>query len=408
VTIDVRPIRDQELRDYIDAISTGFLERPDIDKTVESVRPEWDLNRSWAAFDGPTVCGTFRSWATELTVPGGSRLPAAAVSAVTVLASHRRRGILTSMVAAEHAALRDRGEVAGVLHASEYPIYGRFGYGVGTREATWTLDARSPAFVGEAGGEIELVKVDTAARELLKQVFDAWRARQPGEIRRRDVMWDDGLGLVDSGWGERWKGFVAVHRDGAEIDGYVRYHVDGKWDERQPRNILHVDELHALTEDAYLSLWRYLAAMDWVTTIKAAFRSPSEPLPWHLVNARIAIPSEIGDGIWVRLVDVQRALEARTYEHESRVVIEIIDAEAADGRLRIELDAGPEGARCRTTTESADLTVTVAALDAAYLGGTRLRDAVIATGVDEHSTGALARADRLLRTADEPWCSTFF
>lgn len=47
-------------------------------------------------------------------------------------------------------------------------------------------------------------------------------------------------------------------------------------------------------------------------------------------------------------------------------------------------------------------------LGTAYLGGTRLRDAVLADGHDEHRAGALALADSLLRTADEPWCPTFF
>jgi hypothetical protein len=89
-------------------------------------------------------------------------------------------------------------------------------------------------------------------------------------------------------------------------------------------------------------------------------------------------------------------------------VLEVIDPDDGGGRTRLALDVGPDGAVCRRTDRSADLTVHVAALGGAYLGGTRLRDAVIADGHDEHHEGALARADALLRTADEPWCSTFF
>ena len=72
------------------------------------------------------------------------------------------------------------------------------------------------------------------------------------------------------------------------------------------------------------------------------------------------------------------------------------------------LDASTAGATCRPTDRSADLTMPVSALGAAYLGGSPLRDAVIERGFDEHRTGALAEADALLRTIDEPWCSTFF
>jgi hypothetical protein len=58
--------------------------------------------------------------------------------------------------------------------------------------------------------------------------------------------------------------------------------------------------------------------------------------------------------------------------------------------------------------EAPDLTLPIEAIGAAYLGGTRPPDAVRQTGADEHRAGALADADALFRTADEPWCSTSF
>src|ERR687897_771267 len=102
MTPEIRSVREVELPAYINALSTGFLDRPDVEKVAREVRPLWDLERCWAAFDGDRVCGSFRSWATELTVPGGGRLPGAAISAVSVLPTHRRRGILRAMVAQEH------------------------------------------------------------------------------------------------------------------------------------------------------------------------------------------------------------------------------------------------------------------------------------------------------------------
>jgi predicted acetyltransferase len=254
-----------------------------------------------------------------------------------------------------------------------------------------------------------MARIDGAARDTVVGVFDAWRARQTGEIRRRDVSWEFDLALREEFWGTPWKGWLAYHRDptGA-IDGYVRYHADGTWENRQPKGVLHVDELHALSDEATASLWQFLAEMDWVATLRAERRSPSDRLPWLLVNGRAASMSEVGDGIWLRILDVPAALAARTYEREGAVVLEILDREAEGGRIRVALDGSPGGATCRVTDASPDLTLDVAALGAAYLGGSRLRDAVVATGVDEHRPGALALTDALFRTADEPWCSTFF
>lgn len=408
MSIEIRTAQPDEFADYIDALATGFLDRPDVAKIADAVTALWEPGRTWAAFEEGRVCGTFRSWATEITVPGGARLPAAAVAAVTVKPTHRRRGILTALAAAEHAAIRERGEAFGLLYASEYPIYGRFGYGQGCRVANWTLDASRTGFVGSPVSGVELVSADEHAAGILKDVFEAWRPRQAGEIRRRDFHWLDDVGVRDPGWRPPWKGFVAIHRGpSGEPDGYARYRSEEKWVNRQPAGNLHLNELHALNDEASAALWRFLAEVDLVATVTANGRSPSDRLPWLLTNARAASVNEVGDGMWVRLFDIARALAARTYEREGSLVLEVIDAELGSP-VRVALDATPDGATCAPTHRSPDLTVPVAALGAAYLGGTRLRDATLATGVDEHVPGALARADALLRTADEPWCSTFF
>jgi predicted acetyltransferase len=408
--IEIRTIGPDELEAFIDTVSIAFLDRPDVARIAEALRPRWDLTRVWAALDGGRMVGTFRSWATELTVPGGTQLPAAAIAAVTVLPSHRRQGIMRGIAAAEHAAIRERGEAVGLLYASEYPIYGRLGYGPASRVATWTLDVAATGFHGPDPGGVELVAADRRARDEVVEVFDRWRLGQTGEIRRRDDRWDEELGLREATWGSTWKGFLALHRDATgRADGYARYRADLRWEDRQPRGELKVDDLHALTDAAYAGLWRFLAESDLVSRVEAEGRSPGERLPWLLTNARAAVPSQVGEGMWVRLLDVRRALAARAYEASGTCVLEVVDPETGPGRtLRLELDVAPGGAECRTSDREPDLTLPVAALGAAYLGGVRLRDAVIATGVDEHRPGAVAALDALLRTADEPWCSTFF
>lgn len=410
MSIDVRTIRSDELQAYAETFTTAFLERPDTAKIAAEIEPLWDMDRTWAAFDGDRMCGTFRSWATELTVPGGARLPAAAVSAVTVLPTHRRRGVLRSLTASEHAAMRERGEVFGLLHAAEFPIYGRFGYGPSTRTTTWTVDGIGAEFVVERSGTVELVIPSPETRDLAKAVYETWRCREAASLRRRDVIWDYDLGLRSGGFGDPWKGFLAVHRDAAgAVDGYVRYHrAEDKWDGHQPRNIVAVDELIAVTDAAHADLWRYLAEMDWVAKVTAEWRSPSDRLPWLLVNSRNAVASDDGDDLWVRIHDVPRALEARTYARDERLVMEIIDTEAVGGRMRVELDASATGARCRPSTSSPDLTLDVATLGAIYLGGTPIGNAIVRFGGEEHVAGAAVRLDGLMRTLEEPWCTTFF
>jgi predicted acetyltransferase len=407
--IEVRRIRPEELVPWLEAMATAFLSSPDVNRVAERNAPHYDYARTWGAFDGRVV-GTLRSWATELTVPGGALVPAAAVAGVTVLPSHRRRGILRRMIAAEHEAARERGEPIALLYASEASIYGRFGYGVGVTECDLTLDTRSTGFAAAtAAGGVALCSLDEATVELVRDVYDRYRRTRAGEIRRRDHWFASALGLVDSGWDRPWKGWVAVHRDAAGVaDGYVRYGAELKWEHGQPRSIVTVNDLIALDDAAYDALWRFVAELDLVATVNAERRSPFERLPWILTNRRALVFDGVGDGLWVNLLDVPAALAARRYDRPGDIVIEVVDAEPGTGRTRVRLEAGPDGAACSTTSRGPDLTVHADALGAAYLGGTPLRHAVLPRGFEEHRAGALAEADALLRTLDPPRCATFF
>jgi len=176
-----------------------------------------------------------------------------------------------------------------------------------------------------------------------------------------------------------------------------------------------VDDLHGLTDDAELALWRFLFSVDLVATIRAERRSLAERLPWLLTNQRAALPDDVGDGLWVKLLDVPAALEARQYERSGSLVLDVIDRDGADAtgasierRVRVALDVSPDGARAVATDRSPDLTVHAGAVGAAYLGGTRLARAALYGGYDEHRPGALGQADELFASRDAPWCSSYF
>jgi predicted acetyltransferase len=411
MTIEIRTTTREEFVGVVDAMSAAFLERPDVAAIGAQVHDLWDPDRTWAAFDGGRVCGTFRSWPTELTLPGLATLPAAAVAAVTVLPTHRRQGILTRLAAAEHGALVERGEALGLLYAAEYPIYGRFGYGAATRFSTWTVDLqRSRPVAADADpGRVELVTPTAATADELRGLYDAWRRGRPGEIARRPYSWELRLGLLPEPWGNPFKGFYALHRDAdGVLDGFIRYKANTTWTDNLPRNELEITDLFGRTEAVEAALWRFLGSVDLVTHLKAEGRSPSDRLPWRLENPRAAILSGLADGMWVRLFDVPRALAARTYERPGSIVLEVVDDRAAGGRTRLLLDGTPDGATCRVTDRSPDLTIPVAALGSVFLGAHDLRDVAIRAGVDEHRDGALADAAAMFRTAREPWTSTFF
>jgi predicted acetyltransferase len=410
MSIAVRTIDPDETAAWLTCLRTGFLTRWPVEPFALSVRSHWDYGRVWAAFEDGSIVGTARSWRTEVTVPGPTCLPATSIAAVSVLPTHRRRGILRQLMAADLAAARERGETLAVLWASDAAIYGRFGFGPATRSAIWTVDAGPGTVVGTARpGALTVTQPSVDARDAIRGVFETWRARQHGEVRRRDVAWDDALGLRPLPTGhEPWVGTLVLHRDAAgQPDGYVRYHHEEHWQRRRAAGVLHVDDLHALTDEAYRDLWRLVLATEWTATVRAETRSVNERLPWLVADARSAQPEAVTDGMWLSLLDVPAALAARSYLATGRVVLGVADA---DGRpiQRLLLDVTPDGAICAATDAPPDLVVDRSTLSAAYLGDMPLRHAAIARPIEERTAGAVESLERLLRTVDAPWCSTYF
>jgi predicted acetyltransferase len=413
VTVDVRPIEDAELPAWLEAASSVFFFWPwgEPNETAAFRRPAMDpLSRTRAAFEGDSIVGTYRTFATPLTVPGNGSLTASAVTAVSVRSTHRRRGILTAFEADDIARAREVGEALSILIAAEWPIYGRYGYGPATWRTKWQLRTRSARFLVQSGGSIEVVNA-LRARGVIPPIYDAYRVAQPGEIGRTDFRWDVDLGIRQPPGRPKSSSIFAIHHGADGPDAYAIYHGEEKWDDGIPDNNVVLDELHATSVEAEVAMWRYLASLDLVATVAADTRRADEPLAWYLEDGRAFRLRDMGEFLWVRLFDVPAALAGRGYERADRIVIEVVDRlgeRNGPGAGRFELDASPDGATCRPTTRDPDVTLPVAALGAAYLGGSRLRDALRAGGGEESTTGALDRLDALLRTAAQPWCSTWF
>jgi predicted acetyltransferase len=424
--IAVRPITKAEIPDWIRALNTGFLRNPHVSDEEIADRSTYIVpSRALAAFDaglphsrlrssgGTPIVATFRSFPQELTAIGGAPVPADAITNVSVTATHRRRGILTRMMAQDLAAAKERGDVVATLIAAEYQIYGRYGFGPATWTTQWEidvlragLDPRGPVL--DDGGRIHLVDGEDV-RELGPELFERVRRAQPGAVSRDERWWQVNTGVLRldrSPWTEP---FYAVYRaPGGGVEGLVAYVCDDTWtDAKQPLDTATVKGLIATTPAAERALWRYLCSIDWVTKVKSGRRSPDDLLPLFLPDPRAARIVTQADWLWVRILDVVRALEARSYEGEGSLVLEVADgAGLAGGRYRLEASA--DGASCTPTTESAELALDVGELATLWLGGESAVRLAALGRVREERAGAARVADALLRTSRRPWCPDIF
>ena len=382
-----------------------FQPRPD-DDSVERARRRLIPARLVAAVEDGDVVATYRSWQTHVTVPGGAAVAADAVSTVAVLPTHRRRGILTRMITEDLALAREQGLPVAVLISAEAPIYGRHGFGPATEASRWTIDGRTASIAPDVrtGGRVRVVE-EAQLREVAPAVHEA--ARRPGEIDHPDPWWDRDFGL-DAEPGRVPRTALLHVTDDGTPDGFATFRADDVWVDRVFDSVLHLERLRAATDEAYTGLWSVLVGIDTVARIEAQDLAVDEPLPWLLTDSRAARQVSRTDFQWSRLLDPAAALSARSYQSPGAVVVEVVDrAGWAAGSYLLEADATGEGC-CRRTSRSAELTLPVGVLSAAWLGSGVLPAAVVAGRVEEHVPGAADRLARMLATARAPWTPTEF
>ena len=404
MSITVRPVADaSELRRALGSIGHYFGGWPD-EESAERFGRLLPLERTHAAFDGDRIVGGSGAFPFTMTVPGGE-VGCAGVTVVGVLPTHRRRGVLTALMRAQLDDVRARGESVALLWASEDTIYGRFGYGMASQCAEVTIPRQHSAFVRplEREGRIRLVDSEEAL-ELFPRIWNVVRRRTPGMFARTRNWWEYRILFEFPGGAEGAgpKRFVVRERDGRP-DAYAIYRHKPKWTEGISDSELQVVEAVGLDGRPTAEIWRYLLDIDWAARTTANLLPVDHPLWWLLATPRNMRP-RIGDGLWVRLVDVGEALSARRYAAEGAVVLDVVDEFCPwnTGRWRV----SSRGAK--RTTSAPQLRLDVSTLASTYLGAFTFSELVRAGRIEELRRGAAARADAMFAAERAPWCPEIF
>jgi predicted acetyltransferase len=407
VDIEIRPIGLDRFEEAMRMLAATFGE--DMSRqALEDERSTFQVSRNLAAFDGDTVVGHASAYPMELTVPGGT-LPAGGITSVGVLPTHRRRGIARTLMRTQLDELHEAGTPLAHLWASETLIYQRFGYGTGSLTMAFEIRREDTAYLlpFQAAGRTRMVDRDEGLK-LIPAVYDAVRPRRPG-MPERDEIWTQ-VRFRDE---ERSRDgasplFFVVYESDEGVEGHVVYRVKESWDLRTgPGHTTNVEELMATTVEAYGALWRYCFDADLIRTVEGWKRPVDEPLLHMLANPR-GLGMRVRDGTWLRLVEAPAALEGRAYEAAGRLVLDLRDGFCPWNEGRWELEAGPEGATCRSTTSEPDLVLGAGELASMYLGAVSPGTLARAGRIEERTTGALRLADALFAWDLAPWCPYIF
>ena len=294
--IDIRPITPEQGDQFSSVMAVAFGETFTAEELADHDR--WfEYDRSMAAFDGDRIVGTGGAFSMDLTLPGLTTIPIGGLTAIAVLPTYRRRGILRSMIAYHFAECEGRGELVSGLGASESVIYGRFGYGLATTFADYEIDPRRAQFLRQPAGRgrLRLLEPEETAK-IVPPLYDRYRRGQPGELSRPQVWWD--VYARDPEWtrqGASRHYDVVYESDPGRVDGWVSYRVENRWPNGLAANILKVRMLVGLSPEAEAALWRYLLDMDLAGTVKLTDRPVDDPIRWRLADPRRLRITDMGD-----------------------------------------------------------------------------------------------------------------
>jgi predicted acetyltransferase len=388
----------------------GFAEDVS-DDLIERVRKVSDPDRFVCALDSDRFVATGGVFSVNLSVPGGD-LPAGGVTWVTVIPSHRRRGILRRMMRLMVDDCHTRNEPLAMLWASEGSIYQRFGYGL----ATWAVNLE--AEVASAGyarewpdeGSFRILRVGEGL-DLVAPVYDAVRAERAGFLSRTPEWWVGQLPLADKDakGGEAKR--LVVYETAGGVEAYAVYKTKADWTRGLANGTITVDEAMGSTPAGTRAIWRYLFGIDLMKTLRA-WRLPADHPVLMLAAEHRRLGIHMGDGLWLRIVDVKAALEGRTYgidgRGSGRVTFDLRDDYCPWNAGRWTLDVADGRGSVAAATEPVDLELDANDLGSLFLGGFSATALAGAGRVFELRGGGLATADRLFPTALQPWCPQEF
>ncbi len=397
-----------EIRAFVQPTGEAFA-ATFTDAELDLERRLWELDRLIGAVEGERWVGTGGAYSFGLTVPGGE-VKAAGITMIGVTPSHRRRGILRLIMRWLFDQARERGEPVSILWASESAIYQHFGYGIATLQSTFDIERNRIAFARPAPalGRIRLIDRDEATR-LFAPVYEAVRVGIPGTVTRSEARWRLDL-LEDAEWQRAANGikYRAVLEVDGEPRGYAIYRAKEEWGETGPNNAVLVFEVVGLDPAAERAIWEWLAGIDLVGHIKGQRGPVPHPLMLQLTEPR-RLGLNVREGMWLRLIDLKAALEARTYGAAGSITFEVTDEFCPWNAGRWRVDVAGDGRGTLTASDGdPDLTLDTSDLAATYLGTFTFADLARAGRVGECRPGAIADVDRLFATTTAPWSSTMF
>ena len=345
------------------------------------------------------------AWAPIRANTGGNIVPVMAINTVAVRPTHRRRGLMRMMMDHHLRRARAEGFTLAALSASEATIYGRFGFGVASRCVEWEIDTQRFAIrpeVAIAPGSLEFAN-PPLDENIFERLSAAHQAAHRGafsplgmHLAKADGTWD----FDEQGPSKKLRYLLHFDASGAP-DGFAEFKhgsfVSKYSESPAPTAVLSVCSSSPEVERA---LWQGLASFDLVEKLTYESAGLDDPLPGSLIDPWAIKQNAIRDGIWLRILDLEKAVADRGFESDGHVVIKVADSMGfCEGTWCIAVREG-QGEAVRTSLSPA-VELGVDSLARLWFGDVTAVQ-LARSGLIHGSPGSVQKLSRLFATACRP------
>ncbi|WP_431309310.1 GNAT family N-acetyltransferase [Gordonia sesuvii] len=349
---------------------------------------------------GSPLVGVSMYYRMTVTVPGGEQQPAAGLSWVSVAATHRRRGILRTMITELFDQWEAEDQVFAILTASEATIYERYGFGPACHAHEVSVDLSAAKMRRPVDPEISPVNYATGEEvaRRVPEIHARWAASRSGAVHRPETWWEPILADRPSQRPAQTSGLHYL----LHADGYASYRINTSAEPTRGD----VAEVFAVTDDAHTELWRVLTGLDLMASVTASV-PVDDPLPAKLVDHRAVSVTGLTDKMWLRILDVPRALTSRRYFADLDVVLEVTDEFRGRGGV-FDMSIRNGGAIVAPSTSTPTVRLDISVLSSLFLGGTNARTFAAADRLWTADSSTLRALDRAFTPEQAPFSGTFF
>lgn len=274
-------------------------------------------------YEGNTLRGAVNGFESWIFLPGGSRVRHLSVTHVGVSPMATRRGIARHLLVEQLRRAHAEGYVVAGLRASDARIYGRYGYGVASWSVAHELDLTQTGLASPVSRDGIRTVDPRESFPLFRRIADADPSPRAAVLSRWDGWWTMQEYRTLHGTTPH---YAAVFGEEGRERGFLRFHIEptDNWFTSSRRTVI-IDDLVAHDARAWRGLIAHLFAQDILHHVVFPSRPVDDPLQLLLNNPRAVKISGQRDESWIRVLDVERLLAARSYGGNRQMVVSVGD-----------------------------------------------------------------------------------